>query len=75
MSSNPTVTAVRVAMARTGARQKDVAAALDLSSAAVTRRFLGVVSFTADELHTIARSLGCQPADLIGSLEPQEVSA
>lgn len=75
MSRNPTAVAVRVVMARKGLTQQDLANALGVSQAAISRRLKGAVSFTADELHQIAERFDVSPAELIGTLATEEVPA
>lgn len=65
MTQSPTVVAVRSAMAAAGVTQEDVATALGLSQAAISRRHRGETEWTAAELHSLAHFLHVPVATLI----------
>lgn len=56
---------VRVEVARRRIRQQQLADALGISQAAVSRRLRGLSPFAVDELVTVARLLGLPAADLL----------
>jgi transcriptional regulator with XRE-family HTH domain len=56
---------VRATMARRRIKQKDLAAAMNMSPQAISRRLSGELPFDLDELAHVARLLGDDPGDLI----------
>lgn len=70
------VTEVRVAALRAGASQNDIAAHLDMSQAAFSRRMTGEVEFRVSELRAIAGFLSV-PLEQLLAEEPasEEASA
>ncbi len=61
MADNPSAAIganVRVAMARVGMTQTDLAAVLGISQPAVSARLRGVVAFNVDEIIDVAAHLG-----------------
>jgi len=56
---------VRAAAARADLRQSDVARAAHISPASLNRKWRGRNAYTVDELVSISRALGTDPADLL----------
>jgi transcriptional regulator with XRE-family HTH domain len=67
--------AVRAELARARVSQSVVAATLDLSQQAVSRRLTGRVAFDVEELGIVADLLGVEPRDLFPSSSTTEVQA
>ncbi|MFI2365039.1 helix-turn-helix domain-containing protein [Promicromonospora sp. NPDC019610] len=57
--------AVRFEAARRGLSQRQIAAEVGLSRAAVSERFRGRTAWTLDQLGTLALLFGCDPAVLV----------
>ena len=67
---------VRAEMARQHRSVRDLAAALDLSYSAASRRFNGEIALDMDDLHRVAAWLGLPPAALLAeSALPQPRAA
>jgi hypothetical protein len=62
--------AIRFEAARRGLSQRQIAAEVGLSSAAVSDRFRGRTPWTLDQVGTIAELFGCDPAVLVN--EPRK---
>lgn len=60
------IAAIRSEMARSGVLQRDLAEALGLSQQAVSRRLVGAVQFTIEEIEIIADTIGCPVSRILG---------
>ena len=65
---------VRAEMARQQKRAKDLAAAIDMAPASLSRKLNGASGFTVDELLRVANALGVSASRLLAPIEHQAAS-